>query len=99
MKLQAIDHTAIQVNEDHLSINEVVTAISKDSQAQDPMLREYELTGAMRVCDLLSRTGLVRIPAIVYGALQSEHDRIAAITASTVADVVQKATEYRTGKK
>ncbi len=75
-KVNAVDHTAIQVDEDHLSINEVVTAIGKDSQAADPMLREYELIGALRVCDLLSRTGIVRIPAIVYGALQSEYDRI-----------------------
>lgn len=78
MNNRAIDHTAIQVDEDHLSINEVISLIGKDSQSQDPMLREYELTGALRICDLLSRTGLVRIPAIVYGALQSEQERIAA---------------------
>lgn len=79
MKTAAIDHTALQIDEDHLSINDVITEINKDSQAQDTALREFELMGAIRVCDLLSRTGLVRIPAIVYGALQSELDRVGAI--------------------
>lgn len=80
--MKAIDNTAaamVEKDSSHISINDVITTIGQDSEAADPMLREYELIGAMRVCDLLSNTGLVRIPAIVYGALQSEYDRIVAL--------------------
>ncbi len=63
----------------HLSITDVVQQVRADSDQQDPALREYELTGAIRVCDLLSRTGVVTIPAIVYGGLKAEYDRIVAL--------------------
>lgn len=66
------------IDQEHISITDVINHVRADSEYTEPMLREYELTGAIRICDLLSRTGLVRIPAIVYGALKSEYDRIVA---------------------
>jgi hypothetical protein len=60
----------------YLSVNDLVAAIAQDSQASDePALREAELNAQIRIIDLLSQTGLVRIPGIVYGALLVERDR------------------------
>jgi hypothetical protein len=63
----------------HISITSVVETLRADSDTQEPVLREVELAAQIRLCELLSRTGMVRIPGIVYGALKAELDRVVAV--------------------
>jgi hypothetical protein len=79
MKANAIDHTAIQVDEDHISITGVVDQVHADSEDRDPVLREVELNAMLELCTLLSRTGLIRIPAIIYGGILAERDQVSAL--------------------
>jgi hypothetical protein len=74
--MKAIDNTA-RKDEEHISIPDVASIVRKESEDQDPILREIELTAMLRMCDLLSQTGVVRIPAIIYGSVLAERDRVA----------------------
>jgi hypothetical protein len=61
----------------YLSLNELATSIRQDSDNQDPILREIELTAMLKLLQQLSDTGLTRIPAIVHGAVLAEKERVA----------------------
>lgn len=77
--MKAIDNTAaalVEKDSDHISITGVVEAIRADSEGQDPVLREVELAAMLRLANLLSNTGIIRIPGVIYGALLSEHERV-----------------------
>jgi hypothetical protein len=67
----------VEQEQQHISLSEVGRQIRKDSDSQEPILREIELNAMLRLCDLMSRTGMIRIPAIVAGAVMAERDRIA----------------------
>lgn len=74
------------IEQEHISITDVVKAIRKDSDSQDPVLREVELDAMLRLCELLSQTGVIRIPAIILGGIMAERDRV-----SMLIDLPQKA--------
>jgi hypothetical protein len=61
----------------YLSINDLVKSIRQDSEDQDPVLRELELAAMLKLLDHLSQTGVMRIPAIVHGAVLAEKERVA----------------------
>lgn len=61
----------------HISLTDVVVQVRKDSDDQDPIIRELELNAMLRICGLMSQTGMIRIPAIIYGGVMAERDRIA----------------------
>jgi hypothetical protein len=67
----------VEQEQQHISLSEVGRQIRKDSDSQEPILREIELNAMLRLCDLMSRTGMIRVPAIVAGAVMAERDRIA----------------------
>jgi hypothetical protein len=67
----------VEQEQQHISLPEVGRQIRKDSDSQEPILREIELNAMLRLCDLMSRTGMIRVPAIVAGAVMAERDRIA----------------------
>jgi hypothetical protein len=73
--MKATDNTA-RKDEQHMSITGVASQVRQDSENQDPILRELELNAMLRLCDLLSRTGIIRIPAIIVGAVMAERDRV-----------------------
>lgn len=61
----------------YLSINDLVKSIRADSDNQEPILRELELSAMLKLLNQLASTGLVRIPAIIHGAVMAERDRVA----------------------
>lgn len=73
--MKAIDNTA-QKEESHISITDVARRVRADSENQDPLLRELELNAMLRLCDLMTQTGVIRIPAIIHGAILAERDRV-----------------------
>lgn len=73
--MNANENTA-RKDEHHISLNDLATQVRQDSDNQDPILRELELNAQLRICDLLANTGIVRIPAIAYGAILAERDRV-----------------------
>jgi hypothetical protein len=73
--MKATDNTA-RKDEQHMSITGVASQVRAESENQDPVLREIELNAMLHMCDLLSRTGIVRIPAIIVGAVMAERDRV-----------------------
>ena len=73
--MKAID-TTVQESK-HISITDVARQVRADSEHQDPVLRELELNAMLRICDLMSQTGVIRIPAIVHGCILAERDRVA----------------------
>lgn len=64
---------------DYLSINDLATSIRQDSDKQEPILREVELSAQIAILDKLGSTGLVHIPLVIYGALLVERDRVAVL--------------------
>lgn len=65
-----------------LCLNDLVKGIREDSNKQEPLIRELELAAMLKLLDQLSATGIVRIPAIVHGAVMAERDRVAILADS-----------------
>jgi hypothetical protein len=63
----------------YLCPTDLVRSIRQDSDSQDPILREIELAAMLKLLEQLTETGLVRIPAIVHGAVLVEKERVAVL--------------------